>query len=175
MIGAGPARKLNAWNRILGTRRPRRRRAQKQVAHYAGQRSSMAITFAIQTPAAARQGRQQGRRGLTSARERPPLREGAAPVATKWVSGIPGPFWQVRRLDGNSSRGRSNTSRPLTQSAYQLVGGHAPSGRCAFSYSYTESLAMSCRGQPDAAADTCCCVKMGCVALLSELERGTVG
>jgi hypothetical protein len=75
---------------------------------------------------------------------------------------------------GQSSHGRSNTSRPLTQSAYQLVGGHAPSSKFAFSYSYTESSETSCRGNPDAAADNSWAVN-GCVALLSEFACSLVG
>src|SRR5882757_128871 len=89
-------------------------------------------------------------------RSRPPLREGAD--SCRHQAG----FWYTshRISMGHSSRGRSNTSRPLTQSAYQLVGGHAPAGRFAFSYEYTEWSETSCRGEPEAAADTCSCVKM---------------
>jgi hypothetical protein len=56
---------------------------QRQVVHYAGQMLATAITFVPQALAAA------------PARERPPLREGAAPLATKRASGIP-----ATHLDG---------------------------------------------------------------------------
>src|SRR3954451_24143777 len=83
-------------------------------------------------------------------------------LATCRFLGYPGGFLvhESAQLDGTASQGRSNTSRPLTQSAYQLVGGHAPSGEFAFSYSYTESSETSCRGNPDAAADNSWAVKM---------------
>src|SRR4030088_2406404 len=109
---------------------------QRQVVHYAGQ---MLIDGHSVAP-----------------RSRPPLREGAH------FCRYQADFWCTSQCIsmGQSSRGRSNTSRPLTQSAYQLVGGHAPAGRFAFSYSYTEWSEASCRGKPETTADTCSCVKM---------------
>ena len=111
------------------------RPSQRQVVHYAGQ---MLIDGHSVEP-----------------RSRPPLREGA-----DFCCYQPGLSNTSQRISmGHSSRGKSNTSPP-TQSAYQLVGGHAPAGRFACSYSYTESSETSRRGKPEAGVDTRSRVKM---------------
>ena len=86
-------------------------------------------------------------------------------------------FWYTsQRISiGQFSRSTSNTSWPLTHSAYQLVGGHAPSGRCAFSYSYTESSATSSRGQSGCGSGHLVLREDAGVHLLPEFTRGSVG
>lgn len=91
------------------------------------------------------------RRGPGAAR----CRRGTGGAVPRGVMALRGPHHPVRQPDGgvlkgrghpfrytsqrislgHCSRGRSKTSWPVTHSAYQPVGGHAPSGRCSFSYS----------------------------------------